>query len=109
VFVSRTCGSCVAVERQRRSEFLFVLKHPDPLSTGLLKSLKNTGSVSDKRAKGRKRAVYVCKEDVIGEPLEAVKRSTRKSVPSLAQQIGVATSTADRISFATAYCCAKCS
>jgi hypothetical protein len=34
--------------------FLFVLHHREPLSTGLLQEFEETGSVCDKRGKGRK-------------------------------------------------------
>jgi hypothetical protein len=73
----------------------------------IVKQFEETGNVSDKRAKGRKRTAYVLKIGV-GEPLEAVIRSAR-SVPSVAQQIGVTTSIAERKSVVITCCCTKCS
>lgn len=82
--------SCATVERQHRREFVFVLHAPsrDTISWTVKRS-EETGSVYDKRARGRKRNASVCTGEVVRAAVVGVTRSTRTSLQPVAQRAGV--------------------
>lgn len=56
-------GSRAAMETQYPRDFLFVLHHPETLSTGLLNGMKTQEVRVIKRAEGRKRRPSLRTED----------------------------------------------